>query len=123
MASPAQLLEDLREAGKRLSDTYPYAWRIGAHLRELEPDWWDQFESERPELARAPLQQAADFEFLAYLEERGEQEASLAQDIFSLVEEFFLTARPHELAELANTVEWYLRAAEAPQAQQAAAGA
>lgn len=117
MASPAQLLEALRSGGRKICNTYPYAWRIGAELRELEPDWWHQFKSECPELAQAPLRQAADFEFLVYLEERAEQEPRLAQDLLGLIEEYFLTAEPYELAELANTVEWYLRpVAEAAQA-------
>jgi len=106
-ASPAQLLQELRQLGFRLCDTYPYAHLIGAELREMRPDWWLQYRSERPELADASLRQAANFGFLAYLEERCQEEPYMWEEMLGLLEDFFLAGEAYLLRELKNTVDWY----------------
>ena len=119
-AAPAQLLAELRRLGLRLSDAYPYAHLIGDELREMCPDWWHQYRSDRPELAAAPLAQAASFGFLAYLEERAEEEEHLREELLGRVEEFFLAGEPYLLRELENTVGWYRRRREGAVEEEAA---
>ena len=105
--STKRLLRQLRLLNQTLSNTYPYAFKIGAWLRVERHQWAAEFAIDNEALAHLPMSQARDYALLEYCEDHHLQELD---DILS--EHFFDRTPLYLRVELENTVRWYSQQAE-----------